>query len=102
MKNIKKIFIILITLLVCINTTISVIADTIPTNNEQQITKNGGEEVGDGVKISKMIYPTDIENYFDIVLNVQTRRKAVPQDLAVVIVMDISRTMVQYKVDMKE
>lgn len=99
MKNIKKIFIILITLLVCINTTISVIADTIPTNNEQQITKNGGEEVGDGVKISKMIYPTDIENYFDIVLNVQTRRKAAPQDLAVVIVMDISRTMVQYKVD---
>ena len=99
MKNIKKIFIILITLLVCINTTISVIADTIPTNNEQQITKNGGEAVGDGVKISKMIYPTDIENYFDIVLNVQTRRKAVPQDLAVVIVMDISRTMIENKLE---
>lgn len=99
MKNIKKIFIILITLLVCINTTINVIADTVPVNNEQQIAKNGGEEVGDGVKISKMIYPTDIENYFDIVLNVQTRRKAVPQDLAVVIVMDISRTMIQYKLE---
>ena len=99
MKNIKKIFVILITLLVCINTTISVIADTVPANNEQQITKNGGEAVGDGVKISKMIYPTDIENYFDIVLNVQTRRKAVPQDLAVVIVMDISRTMIENKLE---
>lgn len=99
MKNIKKIFVILITLLVCINTAINVVADTIPTNNEQQITKNGGEEVGDGVKISKMIYPTDIENYFDIVLNVQTRREAVPQDLAVVIVMDISRTMIENKLE---
>ena len=99
MKNIKKIFVILITLLVCINTAINVVADTIPTNNEQQITKNGGEEVGDGVKISKMIYPTDIENYFDIVLNVQTRRKAIPQDLAVVIVMDISRTMIENKLE---
>ena len=99
MKNIKKIFVILITLLVCINTAINVVADTIPTNNEQQITKNGGEEVGDGVKISKMIYPTDIENYFDIVLNVQTRRKAISQDLAVVIVMDISRTMIENKLE---
>ena len=98
MKKINKIFALLFALLMFINPIINVFAET-NGNNQRQIGNPGGESVGDGVKISKTISPSELENYFDIALKVQTTEIAKEQDLAVVIVMDISRTMIEYKLE---
>lgn len=68
-----------------------------------QVTAIGGENdtntinEKDGVKVSKTIAETELENYFDITLKVNTTSKIEEilkdQDLAIVIVMDISNTM---------
>ena len=54
-------------------------------------------ESGDGVSVSKTIAGTDLENVFDITLQVRTPRtisEVIEEpDMAVVIVMDISNTM---------
>ena len=89
MKKINKIFALLFALLMFINPIINVFAET-NGNNQRQIGNAGGESVGDGVKISKTISPSELENYFDITLKVQTTEIAKEQDLAVVIVMDLS------------
>ena len=73
-------------------------------NNEKQIKKIGGcNSNTDGINICKTISPTNIENYFDITLKVQTKSVAQEilksQDLAIVIVMDISNTMKTYGID---
>ena len=96
MKKINKIFALLFALLMFINPIINVFAET-NGNNQRQITKKGGSNINeaDGVSVSKNIYPSELENYFDIILTVQTKNKAVDPDLAVVIVMDISNTMTQ-------
>lgn len=51
----------------------------------------------DGVEVSKIISETDTENFFDITLKVKTQSKVEEiikaQDLAVVLVLDISNTM---------
>lgn len=98
MKKINKIFALLFAFLMFINPIINVFAET-NGNNQRQIGNTGGESVGDGVKISKTISPSELENYFDITLKVQTTEIAKEQDLAVVIVMDISRTMIQNKLE---
>ena len=74
-----------------------------------QVTAIGGENdtntinEKDGVKVSKTIAETELENYFDITLKVNTNKKIEEilrdQDLAIVIVMDVSNTMIQYNVD---
>lgn len=96
MKKINKIFAILFALLMFINPIINIFAEA-NDNNQRQITKEGGSNSNeeDGVSVSKNIYPSELENYFDIILTVQTKNKAVDPDLAVVIVMDISNTMTQ-------
>lgn len=96
MKKINKIFAILFALLMFINPIINIFAEA-NDNNQRQITKEGGSNINeaDGVSVSKNIYPSELENYFDIILTVQTKNKAVDPDLAVVIVMDISNTMTQ-------
>ncbi|MCI6759804.1 MAG: VWA domain-containing protein, partial [Clostridiales bacterium] len=57
----------------------------------------GSKQSGDGVSVSKTIARTDLENVFDITLQVQTPRTVSEvieePDMAVVIVMDISNTM---------
>ena len=68
-------------------------------NSDSQIIKYGGENIADdGTRVSKTIAGTDIENVFDITLRVQTHQtiKTVYEEpnMAVVIVMDISNTMV--------
>lgn len=84
-------------------------ADTVA-NNQQQIVNAGGynppivppdtepEPNADGVLISKTIAPTTNENYFDITLEVQTQDKIEDiisaQDMAVVVIMDISWSMI--------
>lgn len=92
MKKIKKILYLFVAFIMCLDP-ITLVAQS--SNNEKQIKNRGGsaENNADGIKISKNIYPTELENYFDIVLNVETRTKAEYPDLAVVIVMDISNTM---------
>lgn len=71
--------------------------------NHKQVTSMGGSNsTNDGVEVSKTIEETDLENYFDITLKVTTQTKIdeilTDQDLAIVIVMDISNTMVTGKV----
>ena len=90
MKKINKIFALLFALLMFINPIINIFAEA-NDNNQRQITKEGGSNSNeeDGVSVSKNIYPSELENYFDIILTVQTKNKAVDPDLAVVIVMDI-------------
>ena len=96
MKKINKIFALLFALLMFINPIINIFAEA-NDNNQRQITKEGGSNSNeeDGVSVSKNIYPSELENYFDIILTVQTKNKAVDPDLAVVVVMDISNTMTQ-------
>ena len=96
MKKINKIFALLFALLMFINPIINIFAEA-NGNNQRQITKEGGSNINeeDGVSVSKNIYPSELENYFDIILTVQTKNIAVDPDLAVVIVMDISNTMNQ-------
>ena len=63
----------------------------------KQVTDIGGSNSKDGIEVSKTIEETDLENYFDITLTVKTQSKIdeiiKAQDIAVVIVMDISNTM---------
>ncbi len=94
MKKIKKIFGLLIAFLMCFSPFLNIIAVS---DNRNQIVKEGGSNSNeeDGVSVSKNIYPSELENYFDIILTVQTKNRAVDPDLAVVIVMDISNTMNQ-------
>lgn len=68
--------------------------------SSSQIDNVGGateSEFGDGVLVSKTIAGTNIENVFDITLNVQTQESISSiyeePDMAIVIVMDISNTM---------
>ena len=73
--------------------------DTTPPPSDLQVNDHGGTNTsGDGsVSVSKTISGTDLENVFDITLQVQTNMdvEEVTQepDMAVVIVMDISNTM---------
>jgi len=72
-------------------------------DNSVQIVKTGGANPAngslnsDGVSVSKTVSSTDDENYFDITLEVVTTEKIEEiykaQDIAVVVVMDISNTM---------
>ena len=92
MKKLKKLFGLLIAFLMCFSPFLNIFAEA---DNNNQIVKKGGSNSNeeDGVSVSKNIYPSELENYFDIILTVQTKNRAVDPDLAVVIVMDISNTM---------
>ena len=65
--------------------------------SRQQVKGRGGERTQDDVSVSKTIAGTELENVFDITLQVktpQTVSEVVQEpDMAVVIVMDISNTM---------
>ena len=96
MKKIKIFFTLIFSLLLLASPMIDVYAAS---SNIKQIISEGGETLGDGVKISKTISESGLENYFDITLKVQTSEIAKEQDVDIVIVMDISRSMVENKVD---
>ena len=74
-------------------------AETTPAPSDVQVDNHGGSNTSaDGaVSVSKTIAGTDLENVFDITLQVQTSMKieeiTSEPDMAVVIVMDISNTM---------
>lgn len=68
-------------------------------DSSSQILNHGGANVAtDGTRVSKVISGTSLENIFDITLTVETSQKIEEvyeePDMAVVIVMDISNTMV--------
>ena len=72
---------------------------TVPKPSDAQVDNRGGKTSENGVTVSKTIAGTDLENVFDITLEVTTSEKVeqVQQkpDMAVVIVMDISNTMLE-------
>ena len=72
-------------------------ATTAAQPSDVQVENRGGTNTSDGVSVSKTISGTDLENVFDITLQVQTSMDAHEMirepDMAVVIVMDISNTM---------
>ena len=94
-KILKRLLELILTFIIAFNPILSVWAS----NSSKQIVSSGGTTKGDNVEISKTIAPSELENYFDITLKVQTQEIAKEQDVDIVIVMDISRSMVQYKVD---
>lgn len=95
MKVVKKILLLFV-LLIAIIPIVNIFATT---SEDNQIDYAGGETVNptDGVIVSKRIEKTSLENYFDIILTVETTSviedTVSPQDLAVVLVLDISNTM---------
>ena len=97
MKKVGKIFLLFLSLVFFISPIVKVLAE--PLKGHKQVTNQGGSNTNskDGVTVSKTIKESDIENYFDITLTVETTSKieeiTKAQDLAVVIVMDISNTM---------
>ena len=92
-KILKRLLGLILTFIIAFNPILSVWA----ASNEEQIKNVGGEtsNKNDGITISKTISPSELENYFDITLTVETKEKAVEPDLAVVIVLDISNTMTE-------
>ena len=95
MKILKKLLGLILAFIITFNPILSVWA----ARNDQQIVSDGGTTSGDKVGISKTIASSELENYFDITLKVRTQEEAKEQDVSIVIVMDISRSMVQFKVD---
>lgn len=110
MKYLKKIVYILCLLVVTVYPFLSVYGESLVLNGYKQVVNIGGEnwegkdsgktKNDSSVIISKTISETNyksgisnLENYFDITLRVQTRTKAEEPDVAVVIVMDVSNTM---------
>ena len=109
MKKIKKLFTLLLVCLIGIVPILHIFADTLPKTGFNQVVKEGeivnSTDPDDGVSVSKIITETkkdgttNLENYFDITLTVKTKSQAKEQDLAIVIVMDISNTMVENDVE---
>ncbi len=96
MKNIKKIFLLLAIVMVIIPITNTFAS---PLEGYKQVANLGGcnSNSNDEVTVCKTISESNLENYFDITLSVETTSKieeiTKAQDLAVVLVIDISNTM---------
>lgn len=109
MKTIRKVFTLMLVCLLGIMPIINIFADTLPKEGFNQVVKEGelvnSIDLEDGVSVSKIITETkkdgttNLENYFDITLTVKTKSQAKEQDLAIVIVMDISNTMLENEVE---
>ena len=100
MKQQRKIPGILIYLLILFFSVISFVYalhSNVKEGYKQVVSVGGSNSTNDGVEVSKTIEETNLENYFDINLTVKTSSKieeiTKAQDIAVVIVLDISNTM---------
>ncbi len=99
MKKVICILLVILSIIPLTSLCINVYADA----ENKQVTVIGGTEskntVGeeDGLIVSKTIEETELENYFDITLKVRTQveieQSLSEQDLALVIVLDVSNTM---------
>ena len=92
-KILKRLLGLILTFIIAFNPILNVLALT----NEKQIKNTGGPTANenDGITVSKTISRSELENYFDITLTVETKEKAIEPDLAIVIVLDISNTMTE-------
>ena len=105
MKKVIYIFLIFLLCIPLISLCIDVSAEESDIQAEKQIVNVGGTTTNatDGVEVSKTIESGGLENYFDITLQIKTKDSVQeimrPQDLAIVVVMDISNTMIQYNTD---
>ena len=104
----KKLFYLFLVLVMCIplvSLYTSVYAEDADEQTRKQIVNIGGitKNDEDGVEVSKTITSGGLENYFDITLQIKAKDSVKeimrPQDLAIVVVMDVSNTMIQYNVD---
>lgn len=104
----KKLFYLFLVLVMCIplvSLYTSVYAEDTDEQTRKQIVNVGGitKNDEDGVEVSKTITSGGLENYFDITLQINSKDSVKeimrPQDLAIVVVMDVSNTMIQYNVD---
>ena len=101
--NMKRITPLIVAMLLVLSMSVQAFAADTTTTSATQITGQGGENSekwsADKVKVSKTIEGTDIENVFDITLNVQTQQTIDTMyqdpDVALCIVMDISNTMME-------
>lgn len=92
MRKLKQFILLLFIFVLVLNPFLNVYAS----NNKQQIKYIGTTTTGEKATISKIITPSELENYFDITLKVKTEEEAREQDMSIVIVMDISNTMNDY------
>ena len=105
MKRIIYIFSIFLFCIPLISIYIDVFAEGNDIQKEKQIVNIGGTTTNatDGVEVSKTIESGGLENYFDITLQIKTKDSVQeimrPQDLAIVVVMDVSNTMIHNNVD---
>ena len=95
MKRTKQVISLIILCLFIASFGINTYAEII--NNRQIVSVGGENTTPDNVTVSKTIEGTNIENYFDITLKVTTTTRVDEiiraQDLAIVLVLDISNTM---------
>lgn len=92
MRKLKQFILLFFIFIFVLNPFLNVFAS----NNEQQIKYIGTTTTGEKATISKIITPSELENYFDIILKVKTEEELRKQDMSIVIVMDISNTMNDY------
>lgn len=111
MKNFKNLgkraLALLLTLVMCLSM-VNLTVFATATDNAGQIVNSGGSNTQDNVTVSKTIAASGVENYFDITLTVQTKETmeqqvetivtdtTKQQDVAVVLVLDLSNTMTEY------
>lgn len=101
MKNKNRIFgifLLVLSLFMCSSNLIYALHQNV-LSGYKQVTNKGGSKSNttDGITVSKIIEESNLENYFDITLTVNTTTKveevAIAPDLAVVLVIDTSKTM---------
>lgn len=99
----KKLFYLFLVLVMCIplvSLYTSVYAEDTDEQTRKQIVNVGGitKNDEDGVEVSKTIASGGLENYFDITLQIKAKDSVKeimrPQDLAIVVVMDVDRKSV--------
>lgn len=109
MKKLRNIFTLILVFLISLIPIFNIFAEVILADGYNQVINIGNtvdsDDPDDGVSVSKMITETkkdstkNLENYFDITLTVKTKSQAKEQDLAIVVVMDISNTMIESSVE---
>lgn len=97
-KKILGLFMCMLTIFISISDIVYALNKNVISGYKQVVEKGGtNSALNDDIVVSKTIEETNIENYFDITLKVNTTSKieelVTQPDLAVVIVMDISNTM---------
>lgn len=96
-KILQRLFVSLLILSLSFINVTALINENVVEGTKQVVYEGGTNRTNDGISVSKIIKESSLENYFDITLKVSTESKIEEilkdQDLAIVIVMDVSNTM---------